>query len=107
MRAGLDLGHVARNGASVVRTGDQIVARLRSLDATDIGGDFVEHVADLHDVPALFIQYRHMQNRRLLSEIDTTVGIDGHIVRCHDGTVLGGLEFAVFAEGIEVGRPRL
>ncbi|MOA37193.1 hypothetical protein D3C78_1587660 [compost metagenome] len=41
-----------------------------------------------------------MQDHRLLAQVQTGVGVDRHVVGRDDGSILGGLQFAVAAEAV-------
>lgn len=76
----------------MVGAGQQVGPGLGSFAATEVQGDLVEVVLDLHDVPAWLDQRGHVQHRRLLAQVGLGVGVDGHVVGGDDVAVLGGLE---------------
>ncbi|MCY1445853.1 hypothetical protein D9M71_623850 [compost metagenome] len=98
------LGHFPRYSAAKIRAGDQVIARLRALDTTDIETDFIEHIAKLHQVPTRLGQRGHMHDQRLLRYIEARIAVDGDVVGRHDRAVFSGFQRVVLAQGIETHR---
>jgi hypothetical protein len=63
----VDRGDPAGQLAVEAWAADSVGAGARSVDAADVGRDFVERVAELDDVPARLGERRHVHDHRLLA----------------------------------------
>jgi hypothetical protein len=96
----LYFGHLARNRACAVGTGNDVNARLRSLATTDVTGDFVERITDLQEVPTRFRQVRYENHCRLCCQIERRVSINRGIVGRHHEPVLGDFNSVNFRKSL-------
>ena len=75
-----DAGHLARNLAAEAGSGDRMGPGTWPLDAADVGGDLVEGVTDLDQVPARLGQGRDVQYDGSVAQIQPAIRVDGAVV---------------------------
>ena len=66
--------------------------------------DLIKEVTELHDIPARLGQRRYIDHHWLVSDIECRIGVDRYIVWGDDKAVLGGFEFGVLSEVVNIDR---